>query len=140
MAEELSELSAEGPIVFYDGECGLCDRFVKRLFRADRHQRIRYATLQGETAARVFGPPQGASGAWSVKLLENGQKFERSTAALRALAAAGGAWQLSKLLLVVPRPIRDAVYRFVAEHRYQWFGKIDACMMPTPALQKRFRP
>ena len=128
------------PIVFYDGDCGLCDRCIKFLIRIDRNRMLSYSTLQGETAARMLGEPTGDPAVWSIKLLSEGQLYDRSTAVLRAIALTGGFWKVAKLLLAVPRPIRDAVYRWVATNRYRWFGKTDACMVPTPALSERFLP
>lgn len=134
------ELSAEGPVVFYDGECGLCDRAVQSLIRLDKGHRLRYATLQGETAARLMGPPEGEAGGWSIKLLDEGRLYDRSTAAIRAAMRAGGVGRLAAVLLIVPRFVRDGVYRWIANHRYRWFGGAEACMLPTSALRRRFLP
>ena len=136
----MRELSADGPVVFYDGNCGLCDRFIRFLIRIDKHRRLRYSTLQGETAKQVIGSPEGSWDTWSVQLLDSDGLFERSQAALRTIAHVGGIWRAARWLLIVPRPIRDGVYRFVATHRYRWFGKTDTCMVPTPALRERFLP
>ena len=138
--QALKELSADGPVVFYDGECGLCDRSVQALIKLDRGRRLRYATLQGETAARLLGPPQGESGGWSVKLLQDGRLYDRSTAAIRAAMSAGGAGRLFAVFLVVPRFVRDAVYRWIAKNRLRWFGGAEACLLPTAALRKNFLP
>jgi predicted DCC family thiol-disulfide oxidoreductase YuxK len=74
----------------------------------------------------------------SVVLIEAGRVYERSTAALRIARRLSGLWPLVTALLLVPRPIRDAVYRFIARHRYRWFGKTDQCWAPTPDLRARF--
>ncbi len=134
------EIVADGPVVFYDGECGLCDWLVKFLIKHDKTHRIRYATLQGETATRLMGSPQGPSGNWSVKLLDDKGLHDASTAALRSVIHAGGMGKLAALLLWVPRPIREVVYRWIARNRYRWFGTVDACLVPTPALKQRFLP
>jgi len=140
MNEKVWALSVNGPVVFYDGDCGLCDRFIKFLIRVDRHTCLRYSTLQGTTAESVFGPEQGTSDIWSVRLLDKSGSYVRSSAALRALAHAGGIWKAAKLFLLVPPFIRDGVYRFIATHRYRWFGKTEACMVPTSSLRERFLP
>jgi predicted DCC family thiol-disulfide oxidoreductase YuxK len=62
----------------------------------------------------------------------------RSTAALRIARRLTGAWPLLFLAIVVPRPLRDAVYNWVAHNRYDWFGRRDECRVPTPALRDRF--
>lgn len=136
----MRELSADGPIVFYDGDCGLCDRFVKFLIKIDKKRRLRYSTLQGETAKQIIGSPEGASETWSIQLLDSEGLFQRSQGALRTIAHVGGIWRAARWLMIFPRPIRDGVYRFVATHRYRWFGKTDSCMLPTPALRERFLP
>jgi len=61
-----------------------------------------------------------------------------STAALRLASYLGFPWSLVSVLLLVPRPLRDTVYRFVARHRYDWFGKSETCRLPTPEERGRF--
>lgn len=133
-------LSQEGPVVFYDGECGLCDRSVQMLILLDKRHVLRYATLQGETAARLLGPLEGPEEGWSVRLLDGGRLYDRSTAAIRAAVRAGGAGRLLGAFLIVPRPVRDGVYRWVARNRKRWFGCAEACLLPTTALRQRFLP
>jgi predicted DCC family thiol-disulfide oxidoreductase YuxK len=140
VSERLQKLIEDGPIVFYDGECGLCDWSIKRLLRVDKGRKLRFATLQGKTALEAIGAPQGDCGNWSVKLLDEQGLHDRSTAALRALAHCGGAWKLAAVFLAVPRFIRDGIYRFVATNRFHWFGRVDACMLPSPSMQERFLP
>jgi len=140
MNEQIRGLTENGPIVFYDGDCGLCDKFIKFLIKADRNNRLRYSTLQGSTAEAVFGAPATGPDLWSVRLLDDNGAYDRSNAALRAIAHAGGVWKSALAFLIVPRFIRDAVYKFVATNRYRWFGKVDACMLPSPSLRERFLP
>ncbi len=140
LTERIKEITADGPIVFYDGECGLCDRFIKLLVRIDKAKRLRFSTLQGETAREFVVGPQGNPENWSVELLDVQGLHHRSSAALRSIAHVGGIWKAAKLFLLFPPFIRDGVYRWVARNRYGWFGKVDACMIPTPALRERFLP
>ena len=155
------------PILFFDGVCGLCNRFVDLMLRADRRGRYRYAPLQGETAQRLLGPraqapldgpqagdpetgdlPLGSSEADSPQagdpqsfvFLEKDKRYERSNAVLLALSGLGGTWRLISLLYVFPRPLRDFVYRIVARNRYRWFGRRDECRLPTPEERDRFLP
>lgn len=132
--------AGDPPVVFYDGECGLCDGFVQWLLRRDPRGRLRYAPLQGETAHRILGPPEGDAGGWTVVLLRDGRRLERSDAVLAILAELGAPWSWLAPLRIVPRGLRDAVYRFVAARRYRWFGKRDACRMPRPEEAARFLP
>lgn len=125
------------PVVFYDGECGLCDGLVQRLIRLDRSGRLHYATLQGETARRMLGTKASEA---TMRYLDERGLHDRSTAALRAVARTGGLASFAALLLAVPRPGRDALYRWVARNRYRWFGRAETCRVPDPALRERFLP
>ena len=133
------------PILFFDGVCGLCNRFVDFMLKADSRSRYRYAPLQGETAQRLLGPQDQAGGPQagdpqSFVFLEKDKRYERSNAVLLALSGLGGVWRLISLLYVFPRPLRDSVYRIVARNRYRWFGKRDECRLPTPEERDRFLP
>lgn len=129
---------ASPPIVFYDGECGLCHRFVQFVLARDRAGTFRFAPLQGPTAARLI--PGRAAGLGSVVLRDETGTYDRSEASLRILARLGGPWTLTRPLRLIPRAVRDAVYGFVARHRYGWFGQADACTLPSPAARSRFLP
>jgi predicted DCC family thiol-disulfide oxidoreductase YuxK len=74
----------------------------------------------------------------SVALIEGGRVYTRSTAALHIARRLCFPWPLFYALIVVPRPLRDAIYNLIARHRYSWFDKRDACMVATPELQTRF--
>jgi predicted DCC family thiol-disulfide oxidoreductase YuxK len=119
------------PVIYFDGFCGLCNGFVDFVLARDRHRRFRFAPLQGTTARARFGDP-GEVDPTTILLEEDGIVHERSTAVLRIIPSLGGAWRLISAFRLVPRPIRDAVYDWVARHRYGWFGKRDACRLPTP--------
>jgi predicted DCC family thiol-disulfide oxidoreductase YuxK len=71
-------------------------------------------------------------------LIENGVAYTESTAALRVSRHLRFAWPLCYAGIVLPRALRDPVYRFIASHRYQWFGRQETCMIPTPELRARF--
>lgn len=128
-------------VVLFDGVCNFCNGTV--LFFIDRNGRddLRFAALQSEAGARVLrahgrDAPQGDPD--SILLVEDGAVYERSDAALRIARHLDGIWRFGYWLTVVPRVLRDAVYRFIARNRYRWFGRSDACRIPTPALRARF--
>jgi predicted DCC family thiol-disulfide oxidoreductase YuxK len=127
-------------IVFFDGVCGLCDRTVRFLLRHDRHDRLRFAPLQGETARRMLPPLGGRPEALDTiyVVTSDGRLLQRSRAVLFATVALGGAWALLGVLRIVPRPLADLVYRLVASVRYRIFGRFDACQLPTPEERSRF--
>jgi predicted DCC family thiol-disulfide oxidoreductase YuxK len=125
--------------IFFDGVCGLCNRFVDRLLLIDTHERFLFAPLQGPTAKEKL--PGGLADALSsVVYLREGEVLTRSNAALRILIDLGGWRTLHRLWFVFPRMLRDAVYDWVARNRYRWFGKREACRMPAQEEQERFLP
>lgn len=123
--------------VFFDGFCGLCNGFVDFLLPKDHAKRLRFATLQGSTAAPYATPDVTPE---TVIYVEDSREYHRSDAALAALSRLGGLWSFMSVFGMVPRPIRDVVYNFIARNRYQWFGKHDTCRLPTPAERERFLP
>jgi predicted DCC family thiol-disulfide oxidoreductase YuxK len=130
---------AEGPIVLYDGVCGLCDRSVQLILRNDRRGRFRFAALQsgaGRALLERFGLPPGALD--SVVLVEGGRAWRKSRAALHIARRMDAPWPLLWPLVIVPRPLADFVYGLVAKNRYRIFGKLDACMIPPPEVRARF--
>jgi predicted DCC family thiol-disulfide oxidoreductase YuxK len=129
----------EPSIVLFDGVCNFCSNAVRFLIPRDRTGRLRFAALQSETGAgiqrRFDLDPADLD---TMVLVEDGRVYLKSGAALRVLRQLSGAWPLLSLLLVVPRPIRDWAYDRFAERRYRWFGRSDACLVPTPELRERF--
>ncbi|WP_420449600.1 thiol-disulfide oxidoreductase DCC family protein [Candidatus Palauibacter sp.] len=124
-----------GAIVLFDGVCNLCAGAVRFIIRRDRRGRFRFAALQSDvgrrilTAARVetLGPGEPPR---SLILFAGGKVYRSSTAALLILAGLGRAWPFVATLLVIPAPLRNFVYRFVARNRYRWFGRKTACEIP----------
>jgi predicted DCC family thiol-disulfide oxidoreductase YuxK len=74
----------------------------------------------------------------SIVLVEDDRVFTRSTAALRIGRRLTFPWPLTAILLMLPRPLRDWLYDVVSRHRYRWFGRRDACMVPTDDVRSRF--
>ena len=126
-------------IVLFDGVCNLCAGVVKFLIPKDPSGRLRFASLQstaGQHLLTAFGVSQTDD---SMVVIVDGHAYLRSDAALAAAHALGGRYRLAATVArLIPRPIRDAAYRFVASHRYRWFGQKDQCWLPTPALRARF--
>jgi predicted DCC family thiol-disulfide oxidoreductase YuxK len=132
-------------IVFYDGECGLCNRLNQFLLRRDRDARIRFAALQSPIAGQLLAAhgldPLNLDTVYVVAdwTTDSERVLARSRAVLHALSQLGGPWPaLAQLGSLVPRPIADLLYRVVARSRYRVFGKYDRCQIPPPEWRKRF--
>ena len=130
------------PIILFDGVCNLCNSAVQWVIERDKEGRFDFATLQSHAARRelerVMGPEEIAALPDSIVLVDSDGIHTRSAAALRIARALGSPFALLGLGVVVPRPIRDAVYDWIARNRYGWFGRRDTCMTPTPDLVARF--
>jgi len=133
------------PIILYDGVCGLCNSLVQFLLKHDKDGRLRFASLQSDFAEKVLRRYGfDAKDLDTLHVVENydqpGERvLQRSDAILRAGRELGGFWTASSSVArIVPRPLRDLVYRFVATNRYRVFGKYESCMLPDPNQRSRF--
>jgi len=123
--------------VLFDGVCNLCNASINFVIDRDAEAVFRFAPLQSDVG-RALVAECGLVDEDSIVLVEDGRCYVRSDAALRIARRLDGAWRLLGVLRIVPRPLRDAAYRVIARYRYRWFGKQDACRLPTPDLRVRF--
>lgn len=126
------------PIVLFDGECCLCDSAVQFVIRHDPKGVFTFAPLQspiGQELRARYGLSFDVLD--TVALIENGNCHIRSDAALWIARRLAFPWWLLAAGRLIPRPLRDLAYRWIARHRYQWFGRRDSCMLPTPELAAR---
>jgi predicted DCC family thiol-disulfide oxidoreductase YuxK len=130
-----SAAEADRPIILFDGVCNLCTGSVQFVIERDARKRFRFASLQSPTAERLLGRRDDLE---SMVLVENGQVYRKSTAALRIARRLDGAWPLLAAFLVIPRFLRDAVYDWIGRRRYRLFGRRDTCWVPRPELTERF--
>ena len=136
----MSEQKALHSVVLFDGDCSFCHWSVQFILRRDPARRFQFASLQSSVAQRLLAQ-MGQSRAQlpdSVVLLERGRIYTRSTAALRIARHLTFPWFLSGVCLLVPSPVRDLVYDWIARNRYRWFGKQQSCPLPPPEMQSRF--
>jgi len=132
-------LSNQNPIVLFDGVCNLCNGTVKFALKQDKKAILRFASLQseaGKVIMRKYGMDENQLNTFV--FVQDDKLFTRSTAALKMFRSFGGLWVLLYVLIIIPKPIRDAVYNFIASNRYRWFGKEEACMIPSPEVRARF--
>lgn len=143
-SSEGATLNQTRHIVFYDGECGLCQHSVQWLLNRDKKGYLLYAPLQGDTAKSILSsvalPEDLDSIVYCVQQNDNISAEWYSTGVLRLLQLLPVPWSFGRVLLIIPRFIRDGVYRFIAKNRIKWFGNADACRLPAEAEQARFLP
>lgn len=126
-------------VIVFDGVCVLCSGWIRFLLKHDRRQRYRFAAMQtqaGRTLLQTHG--LDADDPMSFLLLdENGARTD-SDAIIAVLVGLGGVWRIAATLRLLPRALRDPAYRWLARNRYRWFGKKDACYLPSSDQRHRF--
>ena len=128
-------------LVFFDGECGFCDRTVQWLLERDEQEQLYFAPLQGEQAREVLPqfefPPELDSIVYVRHSSTGVEAFIYSDAIGEILKVLPKRWSWMRIAWIVPRSIRDVVYRAFAARRIQWFGKVDACRLPDERQSRR---
>ena len=126
-------------IVFYDGDCGFCNSSVQFVLERNRKENVKFASLQSDFGAKtlaIFNLPTDYVS--SLVLVENGNVFVKSDAALKLAKHLNGLWKIGSVLLIIPKFIRNPVYDWIARNRYKWFGKKEVCWIPEEKWGKRF--
>jgi len=125
--------------ILFDGVCNMCNGFVRFVIARDPSGHFRFAPLESNAAAALLRE-RGVTDPLpdSVVLVEQEGVFVRSDAPLRILRRLRFPWPLAYALIVIPRFIRDRAYDAIAARRYRWFGRREACLVPTPELRRRF--
>lgn len=129
----------EFKVILFDGVCNLCNASVNFIIDHDINDKFKFASLQSEAGQRLlnkFG--LNAEEFDSVVLTDDEKYFTESTAVLKIVKGFGGIWKILYVFIVIPKPIRDFIYRIIANNRYKWFGKKDSCRVPTPELRGKF--
>ena len=127
-------------LFLFDGVCNFCNDGVLFVIDRDPNERFVFAALQSDLGRQTLRE-NGLSFETDagMVLVEGAHTYTHSTAVLRTAKGLRWPWPLLFYLFIwIPRPLRDAAYRYFAKHRYDWFGKSDQCRIPTPALRRRF--
>jgi predicted DCC family thiol-disulfide oxidoreductase YuxK len=126
-------------LILFDGVCNLCNALVQFVIRHDANGKFRFAPIQSEIGREIFERHDlDPDDLQTFVFMMERRMFLRSDAAIEVASRFGGAWAILRVFLLVPRSLRDFIYSFIARHRYQWFGRKDVCMIPTPEIRERF--
>nr|WP_274533610.1 DCC1-like thiol-disulfide oxidoreductase family protein [Bosea sp. BIWAKO-01] len=125
-------------LIVFDGECVMCSRQAQFVMRHDHERRFTLTTAQGplgqELYHRLGFPRQDFK---TMLLVEDGRVLSQSDAVIAIAAKLGWPWRIAVAARVIPRPLRDRLYRLVARNRYRWFGRRETCWRPTPDMADR---
>lgn len=133
-------LEKEKKIILFDGVCNLCNGAIQFVIKRDKKDTFRYATLQSKIGEQLIAERAiDTTKVDSIILIEPGVAyFTKSDAALQISKSFGGGWKLLSIFTWIPKSFRDVIYDLIARNRYNWFGRKDACMIPTPELRAKF--
>ncbi len=125
-------------MIFFDGVCGFCNRFVDFVIRTDSRREIFFSPVQGETAVEFSLYQNEPPREWKIAYVDENGLHEGADAVLLVLKRLGGFWNLPALLIYIPRPVKEFFYGIVSRNRYRIFGKRDKCRVPSPEERERF--
>lgn len=137
---------ATNNIVYFDGVCGLCDRFITFMVGADTGNVLKFATQQGNSfkqdkiqeLVKDTNKLNEIKQEETIYYYKNNILLTKSSAVLESLSDLGGIWILAKIFLIVPKVLRDSIYTLIAKNRYTLFGKSETCRLPKPNERAKF--
>jgi predicted DCC family thiol-disulfide oxidoreductase YuxK len=127
------------PVLLFDGVCNLCNSSVQFILKHEKNHDLKFAAIQSDAGEKLLAlyriDPNETN---SVILISGDHVYTASDAVLKVTNHLKFPYSLGSILVVVPKAIRDFFYKGIAQNRYNWFGKRESCMIPTPQLRKRF--
>ncbi|MDM0109705.1 thiol-disulfide oxidoreductase DCC family protein [Variovorax sp. J22R24] len=126
-------------IVVFDGQCLLCNGWVQFLLRRDRRGIVRFASIQGSTGKGLLARASlNVDGLQTLLVVDGTRTWQHTAAILQVLHVLGWPWRLAWGAWLVPAPLRDGLYRWVARNRYWMFGRSETCSVPPQNFAERF--
>lgn len=126
-------VSGPPAIVLFDGLCVLCSANAQFILSHDHARHFRLAAMQGEVGAALFRA-HGIDPADpdTILLIEGDTVLRDSDAVIGIYTRLGWPWRIAATARLIPRGLRDPVYRWIARNRYRWFGQREECWVPRP--------
>ncbi len=133
-------ISKHKKLILFDGVCNLCNSTVQYVIKRDSKNTFLFAALQSEVGKNIIKQFDIDTKKIDSILLFTPENslVSKSTAALKIAVGLGFPQNLMGIFFIIPPFIRNWVYDFIAKNRYKWYGKKDACMIPTPELKNKF--
>jgi len=136
----IEKLPKQKQLILFDGVCNLCNSSIQYVIKYDKNDRFRFAPLQSDIGKQIIAKYEiDTTKTDSILLYSNENGISaKSTAALKVAKQLGFPRNVMTVFLIVPAFIRNWVYDYIAKNRYKWYGKKEACMIPTPELRAKF--
>ena len=132
-------MSQPKSIIFFDGVCNLCNASIDFVIQRDKEDHFLVGALQDDFSKKILSKFKVKEDYLdSIILLEKGEIFYKSTAALKIARNLSGLWPALYPLIFLPKTLRDPIYNWIGKNRYKWFGKKNTCRLPSPAEQAKF--
>ena len=137
---EISDLPKDKKIILFDGVCNLCDSSVQFVIKHDKKDVFRFVSLQSELGQKIINHIGISDLNIDSTVLYEPEKgyYYKAEVAFRILKELNGIYQCLLVFSILPKSILNNIYDYVAKNRYEWFGKKESCMIPTPELQSKF--
>lgn len=135
---QVPQFSDDAPLAVMDAECAACSWGARVIHRLDRSGTVRICPVQtplGTALLRHYGLKPSDPSSWL--FIDEGVAYQDFEAVVHAGRLFGGWGRLAAVLLILPRRLRDWLYRRLARNRYALFGRADFCAIPDPAFQRR---
>ena len=135
---------SQSSVILFDGVCNLCCGWIRFLIRRDKKAAFTFVSIQSDMGKILLETVDlkanklTTSNINTIVYIKNNQAFIESEAVLEILTDMGGIWRIFGVLRLIPRSLRDKIYRYIAAKRYSLFGKRTSCFLPTPEDEKRF--
>jgi predicted DCC family thiol-disulfide oxidoreductase YuxK len=136
----MTQLPKHKQLILFDGVCNLCNSSINYVIKYDKNDVFMFAPLQGEAGKQIIQKFHlDTSKTDSILLYSEEKGLQiKSSAALAIASKLGFLRNLLTIFYIIPPFIRNWVYDYIAKNRYKWYGKKEACMIPTPELQAKF--
>lgn len=140
IASSLAMTAENKKIILFDGVCNLCSSAVQFIIKHDKKDIFRFVALQSEKGISICKHLGISFSKMDSIILYNPgiAYFYKSSAIIEIAKNFGGLWKLIPIFRIVPIFISDRIYDYVAKNRYNWYGKKESCMIPTPELKSKF--
>ena len=121
-------------IVFFDGECGLCSRVVRFIYKNENNNKIYFSPLQSEYAINALNQKNINPDLNTFYFYHNNKVYDKSSAALKIIPFLKWYYYFLLIFWIVPKFIRDYIYRLIANNRMKFYKEV--CEF-IPDLNKR---
>jgi predicted DCC family thiol-disulfide oxidoreductase YuxK len=126
-------------IILFDGVCNFCNFWVNFIIDRDKRDMFKFAALQSEIGRDLLERFKLDSNSLDTfVLIEEEKVYTKSTAALKISRNLKGIWKYLYFMIFIPKPVRDYIYTIIARNRYKFFGKLDACRVPSEQEKSKF--